>query len=393
MADWFDFKGVRSTTYGVYVQDPPPATIPEERATFEPIPGRSGSLTLREGDAVYNDVVLSVNCFVRDLTQLDAIATWLRGSGDLVLGSMPDRYYKARCVNQIELAKVLRGRQHRTFAAVFRCQPYRYQYPAPTDIPYMSMTNMITNGDFSDGTTGWSYVSATITTESGRVKVIATASGGRLLKTITVTSGHQYYLAADVQAYDPARIRLRGVAGTSDVRVYPTTTDSEHLSLVVTADGTSLTVRLDDTGTSGWDYYYGDNFILVDLTSAFGAGNEPTATEMDDILNNSFSDVWFDGTAVGDIIVNPGTVEAFALVTVVGSGDVELTLGDYTINIEDLASSITIDCETGISVNGATDLTPTVSMDYPVTLPPGTTEISWTGTVTSVTIAPAWRYI
>jgi phage-related protein len=27
---------------------------------------------------------------------------------------------------QIELTKVLRGREHRTFTAVFRCKPYRY---------------------------------------------------------------------------------------------------------------------------------------------------------------------------------------------------------------------------------------------------------------------------
>lgn len=145
MADWFDFAGTRSTTHGVYVQDFPPLTLPEERAKFETVPGRSGSLTLLEGDAVYDDIVLSIDCFVRDLSQLDAITAWLRGSGNLVLGNMPDRYYKARCVNQIELTKLLRGHQHRTFAAVFRCQPYRYQYPAPSKITQINSSQYHAN--------------------------------------------------------------------------------------------------------------------------------------------------------------------------------------------------------------------------------------------------------
>lgn len=144
MPGWFDFKGIRSTDLGVIVQDFPPLILPEERAEFVTVPGRSGSLTVLEGDGVYNDITLSVGCYIRNLEQLDAISTWLRGRGVLVLGHMSNRYYDARCVNQIELEKVLRGREHRTFAAVFRCQPFRYVYPAPAAINLLT-TASITN--------------------------------------------------------------------------------------------------------------------------------------------------------------------------------------------------------------------------------------------------------
>jgi phage-related protein len=236
MADWFDFKGVCSTSLGVIMQTPPPVTLPEERATFEPIPGRSGSLTLLEGDAVYDDIVLSVDCYVRDLTTLDQIAAWLRGSGDLVLGNMPNRCYKARCVNQIELAKVLRGRQHRSFAVVFRCAPYRYAYPTPA-------------------------------------------------------------------------------------------------ALTITASPGSIT--------------------------------------------------------------NPGTADAYPLITIVGSGDIELTVGSKTLTVTGLASSITFDTETGFAFDGSGgDLTPTASLSaWPLAIPPGISAVSWTGSVTSVTITRPWRYI
>ena len=68
MADWFDFAGVRSTTRGVYVQEYPPLTrCPRNARNSSPF--RGGNLTLLEGDAVYDDIVLSVDCFVRDPVQ------------------------------------------------------------------------------------------------------------------------------------------------------------------------------------------------------------------------------------------------------------------------------------------------------------------------------------
>jgi phage-related protein len=238
MADWFDFAGVRSTSRGVYVQEYPPLTLPEERAKFEPVPGRSGNLTLLEGDAVYDDIALSVDCFMRDLSKLDQISAWLRGRGALVLGNMPDRYYDARCVNQIELSKILRGREHRTFAAVFRCKPFRYVYPAPAST------------------------------------------------------------------------------------------------------------------------------VLVN----------------------------------GGSLVNPGNVDAEPVITLTGSGDVTLTIGDKSVDIAlpSTATTIIIDVPAGFaySADGTVNMTGLLSIDdWPLTIPPGTSAVAWTGTVSSASILRNWRYV
>ena len=143
MADWFDFKGIRSTSLGVYVTEYPPAIVPEERAEFKPIPGRNGYLTLLEGEHVYEDITLTVGCFVRDLSRLDEIAAWLRGSGDLILGNDVDRCYRARAVNQIELKTIVRARKARTFDAVFRCKPFRYE--ATPDVLTLYVGKTLTN--------------------------------------------------------------------------------------------------------------------------------------------------------------------------------------------------------------------------------------------------------
>ena len=38
-----------------------------------------------------------------------------------------------------------------------------------------------------------------------------------------------------------------------------------------------------------------DDVVIINLTAAFGAGNEPTSSEMDGILNQ-FENGWFSGT-------------------------------------------------------------------------------------------------
>jgi len=235
MPDWFDFAGKRSAALGVYIKAYPSVPIAKERVSNETVPGRSGSLTTTEGEAVYDDIVLSLPCRMGGLADIDQVAAWLRGDGVLVLGDTPTRYYKARCSNQMDLARILRCMDTREFNAVFRCDPYRYIFPQPA------------------------------------------------AKTCTTSP---------------------------------------------------------------------------------------------------------------DSINNPGTVDAVPFITVVGSGDIDLTVGARTIHIAGLASSITIDADTGFALNGTTDLTSTVTFDaYPWTIPPGINAVSWTGAVTGVTITRPWRYV
>ena len=236
MSDWFDFAGVRSAALGVYLKSHPSIPIAKERVTNETVPGRSGTLTETEGTDVYDDIVLSLPCRMGGLADIDQVAAWLRGEGNLVLGDMPTRYYKARCSNQMDLARILRCMDTREFNAVFRCAPFRYVHPEPA---------------------------------------------------------------------------------------------------------------------------------ALTLTASPGSIN------------------------------NPGTVGATPYITVVGSGDIDLTVGTRTIHIAGLASQITIDTDTGYALDGSdADLTDTVTFDaYPWTIPPGVSAVSWTETVTSVTITRPWRYI
>ena len=142
MNDWFEWNDVRCTEYGIHMLEQPVLTLPNERATFVDVPGRSGSLTVLEGDAVYDDLVLTAQCMVENLERYEEIASYLRGSGRVTFANRPEGYYEARIVNQIPFEKILRGNPHRSFAVNFRCKPFWY-----VDSGTTGMNNAM-SGDF-----------------------------------------------------------------------------------------------------------------------------------------------------------------------------------------------------------------------------------------------------
>ena len=130
MNDWFEWNGVRCTQHGVHVSELPPPTIPSERVTYTNVPGRPGSLTTLEGEDVYEDVVLTAQCFLADPMKIPAIAAWLKGSGKVAFANRQGGFYHARVANQISFEKILRGNPHRSFTVNFRCKPFWYEEAA-----------------------------------------------------------------------------------------------------------------------------------------------------------------------------------------------------------------------------------------------------------------------
>ena len=128
--DWFSWNGVKCTEYGIHVLEQPPPTIPLERVSYTSVPGRPGSLTILEGEAVYDDMVLAVQCLLADPAQIPAIAAWLRGSGKVAFANRQGGFYYARVANQISFEKILRGNPHRSFTVNFRCKPFWYEEAA-----------------------------------------------------------------------------------------------------------------------------------------------------------------------------------------------------------------------------------------------------------------------
>ena len=144
MNDYFIWNGTDCRDYGIHVTEQPPITIPAERSTQTNVPGRSGSLTTLEGDDVYDDLLLTAECFITDPARIPLIAGWLKGSGTVTFANRLGGYYKARIANQIPFEKVMKGRPHCTFSVNFRCFPFWYQENVQ-DITLTTSGRYITN--------------------------------------------------------------------------------------------------------------------------------------------------------------------------------------------------------------------------------------------------------
>lgn len=127
MADWFELNGKKSTELGVFVETYPSIVLPPERVQSHQIPGRHGDLKTREN--AYTPIILTLECFARNIEHLDEFSAWIRNFGWMRMGKYPDFAYKASMISQIDINQVVKGRENRRFPIVFDCQPFRYVWP------------------------------------------------------------------------------------------------------------------------------------------------------------------------------------------------------------------------------------------------------------------------
>ncbi|ETA80476.1 distal tail protein Dit [Youngiibacter fragilis] len=121
MGAYFVFKGIDSRDYSIVVNTLPPIQSAKEDGEFLKVPGSDGYLFQPFGSLSPMEKELEIT--LKDVVQLTTIKSWLRGSGDLVLSSEPDVFYKARLTGPIDFKRLL---YLRTAKIKFVCQPYGY---------------------------------------------------------------------------------------------------------------------------------------------------------------------------------------------------------------------------------------------------------------------------
>lgn len=133
--DWFQWNGIKCTDYGMHVLTQPSIVRPSEKTSSEEIPGRSGTLTLLEGDDIYDDISMYCICIIDDcyesvdgenVSRIAKINGWLRGSGKIVFANRQEGYYIGRISNQISFEQIVKGNPHRSFSVQFQCEPFFY---------------------------------------------------------------------------------------------------------------------------------------------------------------------------------------------------------------------------------------------------------------------------
>ena len=129
---WFIWKGKNSREMGLWVSHLPPEARAAERVKNIKVPGRSGSLTLLEGDNVYESQLLECTVTARRGISYGQVLDWLSGSGDLILSSSPNRARTARISGEVLFDAVSNDLCQAEIP--FFCEPLKKQFPQEADI-------------------------------------------------------------------------------------------------------------------------------------------------------------------------------------------------------------------------------------------------------------------
>jgi hypothetical protein len=167
-----------------------------------------------------------------------------------------------------------------------------------------TLTNLVTNGDFSNGTTGWTLGNCTATAANNELSVTATARYGGPFQSITNPTSYRSHViyCGGLFKLSPSNIYEVYMIvndGVNQTIVYPSVLNEYHrISTLHTmaANASTLYIKLQDGRLSGWSLSNAMYWIMVDLTASFGAGNEPTKTDMDNWIATQ-SNSWFATTA------------------------------------------------------------------------------------------------
>lgn len=171
-------------------------------------------------------------------------------------------------------------------------------------------TNLITNGDFSNGVTGWVPYYSTLSITNGIASILGDGTSGAPytegVSNMNVIPSSKYYLRFKARVTNSLcskiRLRVSGSFAITDLDILNPIQNQWYEPSVIASSTTQSGVMkyyfsqtYADASTANGKTLEIDNVTVIDLTTTFGAGKEPTVGQMDKIMSK-FTNSWFDGT-------------------------------------------------------------------------------------------------
>lgn len=171
----------------------------------------------------------------------------------------------------------------------------------------MTAQNLVTNGDFSNGTTGWSAWNSTLTASGNILSV--TNGGADVLSRCIKDLGKKFAVGAKIYVNYSFRVTNSSAANmliyvrdgasgsihTSQTVTTPTQNQWYRVSLIGTITTNVNTLNLiiqqtyTDAATANGKVMEVQQVFTINLTAMFGAGNEPTVATCDKIFADYFN--------------------------------------------------------------------------------------------------------
>lgn len=126
--DNFSFKDISSKSFKIIVNSLPPISKPAMRVEETEIDGVDG---IMYEDLGYESYEKKIKITITE-NNIDELIHWLKGEGQLVLSNEPDKYYKAKIIEQIDFERLIK---YEPTEVTFIVQPYKYElYELPITI-------------------------------------------------------------------------------------------------------------------------------------------------------------------------------------------------------------------------------------------------------------------
>lgn len=138
---WFKFNGVDSRALGIIVTGMPDTVRAEKRVDTVTVAGRNGSLHFDEN--VYNSYSRTMECAIRSREKIDDIAAWLKGRGEMIFSTEPDKVYDVFIANKIDISQMMKVFQK--FMVTLDCQPFKRSVNAFGDTMELTAPTTIYN--------------------------------------------------------------------------------------------------------------------------------------------------------------------------------------------------------------------------------------------------------
>lgn len=354
-------NGVKSTTIkGLLIQSLPPISKPLMRTSVEEIDGRDGDIVTKLGYSAYNKP-MSIGLFGD--YNVDEVIQFFSSQGQVIFSNEPDKYYNYEIIEQIDFERLIR---FKTATVTFHVQPFKYS--AVDDVFTLSQ-NELTVMDYSATKNG-----VTITVQNGVISLQGTA-----------TSATEFYVPVNALTLDAGDYTLQALTnGTGEsacsVRLIGSVpSDADSFGGTYLALSNSGTATLSATLSASKTF----NYVWFYITSGT-ALNFTLDVQCLNLSINSFS------------LVNRGNTIARPIITLYGSGTVELSLNGTQILVIDIgdADYITIDSAQMNAYQGDILMNRSVIGDYSnLIFNIGTNTVSWTGNVTQIEVENFTRWL
>ena len=157
------------------------------------------------------------------------------------------------------------------------------------------INNLVEKGNFIDGEqiVGVRPINSSrdlLSIENGRLKVTSATyvtDLGFFIRHVTTPKGHKVYLytSIDYPFSTPQNVVIRATVPSVFTFLDSAYTSGENSQITTTnADTDNFYFTLNGNKSEVENYYYVNSIMILDLTETFGAGNEPTKVEMDELI-------------------------------------------------------------------------------------------------------------